>query len=513
LPSRLKDSLDEIIPAVRAERAFWILGDDNGRLLMAVGRDQGGHDVPDPELAVAFPFIEKALVSGEPAEADGRPLISPSEGIVDFESRQIVCRPLRRGEDVLGLLCVQGFPRGPGFNSYDRGLLEILADQGAAALLTARILRESSRDSRLLVTGNLAAGVTHDFNNLLATIIGRAQDLLRMDPDPRMADALESIDKAARQGAEVVRRIEEVTHRGGTSRAGPRQLRGLVQDVVELTRFRWEGGALSRGYRNRVSIEIPEEIVIDESDGSFQEALTAMVLAGIDSLPEGGDLTIRGSLRGDEVEVLVDSLGARSNGTNRRVLLDPYGAVKGSADAGSGLSAACRLIRRIGGRVDVEEAPGRGTRIRFLVPSPEQVVSEADDAEIADVADVDGQRVLVVDDEEGVRELLRDLLGMADLDVDIAADGPTALEIFAKRPAQLVLTDLGMEPWTGWDVAEKVKALAPDTVVILITGWAGEVSEEIARVRQVDHVLSKPFDIDQVVSTVRRALAERANSA
>ncbi|MEE2714071.1 MAG: response regulator [Planctomycetota bacterium] len=120
-----------------------------------------------------------------------------------------------------------------------------------------------------------------------------------------------------------------------------------------------------------------------------------------------------------------------------------------------------------------------------------------------------GRRVLIVEDEEGVRELLQDVLDAAGFEVEAAPGGPEALESFRARPADVVITDLGMVPMTGWDVAREVKLLEPLTPVILVTGWGGEIDQATARRNQVDLLLNKPFDLKQVVAAVKEAVHRR----
>ena len=123
--------------------------------------------------------------------------------------------------------------------------------------------------------------------------------------------------------------------------------------------------------------------------------------------------------------------------------------------------------------------------------------------------DTSARSVLVVEDEDGVPELLQDVLDAAGFDVEAAPGGPEALKSFRARPADVVITDLGMVPMTGWDVAREVKRLDPLTPVILITGWGGEIDQATARRNQVDLLLNKPFDLKQVVASVKEAVHRR----
>jgi two-component system response regulator HydG len=101
--------------------------------------------------------------------------------------------------------------------------------------------------------------------------------------------------------------------------------------------------------------------------------------------------------------------------------------------------------------------------------------------------------------------VVRDILKGAGFEIEDTGGGREALAAFAARPADVVLTDLGMVPMNGWDVAQAIKGLDPTTSVILVTGWGAEIDIETARAMKVDFLLRKPFDLANLVSAVDEA--------
>jgi len=113
-------------------------------------------------------------------------------------------------------------------------------------------------------------------------------------------------------------------------------------------------------------------------------------------------------------------------------------------------------------------------------------------------------RILVVDDDENIREILKDILTMSDHQVTLAGNGEEALEVFYREEFDLVFTDLGMPGISGWEVNRRIKESHPDKPVIIISGWGAQLSEEEIKKNKADHVIPKPFRLDQIVSVAER---------
>jgi DNA-binding response OmpR family regulator len=109
-------------------------------------------------------------------------------------------------------------------------------------------------------------------------------------------------------------------------------------------------------------------------------------------------------------------------------------------------------------------------------------------------------RILVVDDDENIREILKDILTMSNHQVTLASNGEEALEVFYREEFDLVFTDLGMPGISGWEVNRRIKESHPDKPVIIISGWGAQLSEEEIKKNKADYVIPKPFRLDQIVS-------------
>ena len=194
------------------------------------------------------------------------------------------------------------------------------------------------------------------------------------------------------------------------------------------------------------------------------------------------------------------------------------GANRKFSGTGLGLAISRRIVERMGGRIEVVSAPGKGTRMRVFLPA-----LELDDA----FAPADGApelpairpgasapvplRILVIDDEPNVRTLLADLLRASGHTVVEAANGRDALQRMESDDAwDLVMTDLGMPDLSGWDVARAVGARPSPPPVILVTGWGIQLEDRILAESGVAAVVAKPFTIEEVLTAVERVLRNAA---
>jgi CheY-like chemotaxis protein len=123
--------------------------------------------------------------------------------------------------------------------------------------------------------------------------------------------------------------------------------------------------------------------------------------------------------------------------------------------------------------------------------------------------DTSSARILVIDDEPDILELVADILDSYGFAVETARSGPLGLAKLVESPFDLLFCDLSMRDMTGWDVVEKVRATDSDIGVVLITGWGSSLSEDDVRARGVDAILTKPFELKSLVDTIERVLGAR----
>jgi signal transduction histidine kinase len=359
---------------------------------------------------------------------------------------------------------------------------------------------------RLRALGEMAGGLAHDFNNTLAAILGRSQLMQSQVDDPRVRQGLRAIEEAAIEGARTIHRIQEFARRRRDRPFQSVALNQLVEEVVELTRPRWRDEAQVRGIPYEICVESSPVPPVTGDPHELREALANIVLNALDAMPAGGRITLRTEGEGERVRCVVTDTGVGMTEEVRRRVFEPFFTTKGERGSGLGLSVTYGIVTRHAGEVEIASRPGHGSTFTIDLPAA-RVVPETPPPPALPAPPWPGARVLVIDDEPSVREVIATTLDREGYRVTACADGRDATTRFDAEPFDLVVTDLGMPGLTGWDVAAHVKQRSPATPVILVTGWGDRFTAEEVRARGVDFLVSKPFALDQILSVARRALA------
>jgi CheY-like chemotaxis protein len=240
---------------------------------------------------------------------------------------------------------------------------------------------------------------------------------------------------------------------------------------------------------------------------------TNLILNAVDAMPDGGDLMLRCSATGGRVRSEVEDTGSGMPEETRRHLFDPFFTTKGHSGTGLGMSVAYGIVTRHDGTIEVASRLGAGTRFSIEFPACAAGV----EVEQVDVAAKPRQtsvgRILVIDDEAPIAQLLEDALGGVGHTVEIAGSGREGLDLAARSEFDLVMTDLGMPDMSGWEVATKIRSERPDTPVILVTGWGSTLSPEDVQRCGISAVVHKPFEIQEVIDTANAVLGGRRVAA
>jgi signal transduction histidine kinase/ActR/RegA family two-component response regulator len=379
-----------------------------------------------------------------------------------------------------------------------------------------RIREQYAQIEKLSALGELASGVAHDFNNTLAGILGRAQLLLSAKDPEKVEAGLQLIIKTAKDGARTIKRIQDFARQRRDHDFQPVSVDQLLLDVREITRPRWKSRAESEGVHIALELQLGSDearVLGDESE--LREVLINMVFNAVDAMPSGGTLTLSTRESGGAVEIAVSDNGEGMSEDVRPRVFDPFFTTKGKAGMGLGLSVSYGIIRRHEGAVEVESEQGRGTTFRIRLPAAKSSAKSAVEAAPPALALVPqppgAARILVVDDEEHVRELLKDILESEGYGVRLAGDGREALALLGGADFDAVFTDIGMKEMSGWELAHAIRGRDGAMPLAVITGWGDAVSSGERSIAQVDWVVTKPFDAAQILD-IAREVARRAEA-
>jgi signal transduction histidine kinase len=514
--------LERTMRTVRAGIGSIMLLDHERQVLRVVAARGLPEDViGSAEVRVGEGIAGKVVQLGEPVlvediTTDPR-FGKPNEP--KYGSGAFMCLPVRVEDRIIGVVNLAksaAAPPSPAFSPTDLQFLNTLMTHIAYAVDNARLLQEARLSTTRLrsamedlrttqnrvvegetlrAMGQMASGMAHHVNNLLAVISGRTQLLLvRASTQPDMRKPLEIIQRAAFDAAEVVRRVLGFASMQPAPPAAAVDLNEVVCEVVELTRPRWHDEALRRALTIDVDVDLAAGACVAGEAPGLREVVMNLIFNAIDALPEGGTIRVSTWAADDWVFCAVADNGVGMDEAVRRRALEAFFTTKGPQATGLGLSVAHSIVQRHGGELSLRPNDGKGTVVTLRLPKA-PTGPAADEAE--PTSDGLALRILVIDDERTVREALADSLAEDGHTVLQAASGPEGLARLAEGAAvDVVVSDLGMPEMTGWDVARAVRMRHPGLPIGLITGWAValEISDEERR--GVDFIIAKPYTLE-----------------
>jgi CheY-like chemotaxis protein len=353
------------------------------------------------------------------------------------------------------------------------------------------------RAERMRALGEMARGIAHDFNNALNAILGQTGVLAGLVGDrPDAADALDRLRKVALDGAATIRRVQEFSGQRRDRDFERVDLGRLVGDAADEVRAR-----APDGIRVEVAVRAPGFVAGNSEE--LAELLRVLIDNALEAMPAGGTLTLELTpTANEEVQLRVADTGIGMPPNVRRRALDPFFTTKGSRKKGLGLSLAYGLVRRHGGRLELDSqlGAGEGSCVRVHLPTapavetPAERPSEARRAATFAAAEAGARRVLLVEDDPDNREAMASLLALGGFEVTSADCGAGGVRAFADGAFDVVLTDLGLPDMDGWQVAAEIKQAAPAMPIALITGWGLNLDRDEIRRRGVDLLVKKPLD-------------------
>jgi signal transduction histidine kinase/CheY-like chemotaxis protein len=410
-----------------------------------------------------------------------------------------------------------------GFIEANGTLLRLNQDlEQRVAAAVADLKRTQSKiveQERLRALGQMASGIAHDFNNALAAVLGFSEMLLA-DPDRAVADRerllryLGNINTAAKDAAGVVRRLRDFYRSREANEVFQLiDLGRLVKEAVALTRPRWKSQAQAAGATIAVKTEFGPLPPTAGNEAELREGLTNLIFNAVDAMPQGGTITIRarvdprgegreGSAARAVLEVIDTGIGMDEE--TRRRCMEPFFTTKGLQGTGLGLPMVYGIVRRHDGTIDIDSEPGKGTKFTIRLPIRTESGTQSGSQP---TQRIDRRlRVLVVEDEDRVREALIGYLAEDGHSVESATNGREGLQKFHAGWFDLVVTDRAMPEMGGDELAVAVKQAARNTPVLMVTGFGDVMQAQGERPPGVDTVISKPVTISALRAAVVKVM-------
>ncbi len=456
---------------------------------------------------------------------------TPFSPVLEHGVTSLLLLPVHEDDALFGILLLGSSEPGV-FSSENISWLNYISTQISIAAKKANLLNrleetvrtlEETRDQmvqteKFRALGQLASGVAHDFNNTLASIIGRAEILLeklsRKDLSSKeIRESLELILKSASDGAQTVRRLQSYTRQIRREDLRPVDVNAIAEDVRQITLPQWKGEAEKSGIHYDFKIETGEVLPVMGNVSEIREAVVNLVLNALDAMPGGGELTITTGMDRGKVFISVKDSGKGIPPDIRDRIFEPFFTTKDTG-TGLGLAVVKGIVDRMGGEIEFTSWEGTGTIFTLLFPPAdeaklalakheEETAKELEKTEIPPSV----AKILVIDDQPEVLEVIVEQLKMLGYDATGLTDPAAALEECEKSEYTLIISDIGMPGISGWKFLELLREKGVKTPVVLISGWANGVSMDEVQSRGASGIISKPFRPADLKGEIERVLS------
>lgn len=396
--------------------------------------------------------------------------------------------------------------------AHKAGLEERVRERTLALETALAELRSAQRQivqrERLSALGSMVTGVAHDFNNSLAIILAHGEQLQRecrtLNLKGKISDCAQTIIMAAVDAGEMIGRLREFQRTSkSTDSYVPVHLDRIVDQVVELTRPRWEAESHGRGAPISCKCLLGNPLPISGNAAELREMVTNLVFNSIEAMSQGGTIYLTTSMRAGRIVLEVRDEGRGMTEDVKRRCLEPFFTTKNERSAGLGLSSVYGIVQRHAGTIQVQSRPGWGSAFILTFPAD---VSGVTPKELAKNEPRGAMRILVVDDQEVLTEILAEMLRREWHTVTTATNGADALEAFRDGDFDLVITDKAMPEMNGDQLAAAIKARSPEIPVLMLTGFgdASDLDEAVSEF--VDEILVKPATTAAIREAIARVL-------
>lgn len=406
-------------------------------------------------------------------------------------------------------------PKQKRFAAQDRQLLGMFADGANLLLRNAalianlkranRVLKRSSQklasNETLAALADMTSGLAHDFNNIIGAVIGRVQLMKLRTTDKNFLKDLDRIENLLLDGAQTVRRIQEFSTSARYKDLQKVDLVEIVSTYCDESDTRWQKLARQKNVTVSVTTLI-DTAVIEGSPKDLGKVVEKLVENAVEHSYEKHRVEVMIADTGKNFSLSVSNRGPAISDDLKKKIFYPFFTTKPEPGAGLGLAMVQGVVARHNGKIKVESGDSMSTV--FEVTFPKYDVNGEDSDITHRTKKMRELHVLVVDDDDQIREVLADMFVVNGHKVTACSDGFSALEAFKKSAFDLVITDLGMAGMSGLDLAGLVHEEKPQIPIAMITGWGSQLNHDEIALKGIRAVLAKPFHLKEITALVEQ---------
>ena len=367
------------------------------------------------------------------------------------------------------------------------------------------------RSEKLKSMGMITSGIAHEFNNILAIVKGFATQIKKKcGNDEKLEKRVDTIIKATNDGVEIVRRMREYTNLElDNANFVPTDMRLLIKQSIGFTMPRWQNIANANGIHYKIDTDgFSKELCIMCNQSELREVLVNIINNALDAMPGGGSLSFHTWAEEKTLFVTISDTGMGMGKTVQRNVFDPFFTTKIGVGTGLGMSTAYGIVVRHGGEIEVESEEGKGSRFTIRLPLSNEIAKPEATFEQEQELKAEGLRMLIVDDEQEICDLLSEYFLEDGHNVKSVNTGDMAIKLLETESFDLVLSDLVMPEVTGYDIIETIGTLEKKPKVGIITGWEDAYKTEKGETLKADFIVRKPINFSELTRCINNVLSK-----
>lgn len=362
----------------------------------------------------------------------------------------------------------------------------LIQDQKRFAVMQNRLIQ----NEKLRAMGEMAAGITHDINNILTPILGSVLLLKDKTVDKQSLKLLSVIELCSFDGMNITKRVKRLTKKSNNNDFETFNIDTVISDAIDLTRSKWLTESIFKGININIIKSLKSNASIEGNITEIREVFINIITNAIDAMPKGGTIEAITRNKSNSVIIEINDNGMGMNKEIQKKIIEPFFTTKGNNGSGLGLSISYNIIISHKGAMKIESEENVGTSFIVKLPTCGPIIKCQNRVSSNDI-NFDGN-VLVIDDQQQIRNVVSSMIksitkckiktcGCEDLDSELK-----------RRKYDIIVCDFTMPSINGLQVAQKVKALNKGTYFCLMTGWVGSFEDK--EMVNVDFVLNKPIN-------------------
>ena len=384
---------------------------------------------------------------------------------------------------------------------------ETLFLDGAIFDITDKKMMEAAilQSEKMKSIGTITAGISHEFNNILNIISGNVQ-LLQMDykDHHQLMNSLHDIEKSIDDGVSITDRMRDFTHPDTYADIfEPADINTLIEEAVKFTMPRWRSMAQVKRLDYNVDMEGMENVSSALCNpNEIEEVFIDIINNALDAMPDGGTLSFRTWSKDDTVFASITDTGKGMIEDVKKNIFDPFFTTRRPEGTGLGLSTSYTKMVKHGGKIEVDSEVGKGSTftLQFPLTNKKENLITAPDVKQETVEK--SLSILVVDDEDAIRDILNKFLSKEGHNVKTVDNGADAINMIEGEWFDLVLTDLSMPNVNGYEVITAINKLDKRPKLCLMTGWNEDLKLVADESGKVDFIFRKPFKLPELAKQI-----------